>query len=106
MYFVLIFRSSCAIPGDGYVLVTGGFDQESKHKVTKYDRSGYVENIADLKQGRHLHGCSFFMKNDEKVISQIYLLNKHCKGVCELLKVGLRNIVIYNLSNLYLYLNI
>ena len=71
-----IFSDACAIadPNGPSVVVTGG-SYTSGHgvpgapykTVTRYDRSGLVEDLPDMTLGRLRHGCAGFMKDGEMV---------------------------------------
>ena len=71
------FRYACAIPdpAGSSVVLTGGSDTISGHgvpgtpykTVTRYDRSGWVEDLPDMTLGRLRHGCAGFMKDGEMV---------------------------------------
>ena len=65
-----IFRHACAIadPAGPSVVVTGGYD--TRNTVSRYDRSGWVEDLANMTVGRYLHGCAGYLKNGELVSCQ------------------------------------
>ena len=69
LYTQCIFRSSCAIadPAGPTVVVTGG--DHSLNKVSRYNRSGWVEDLANITVGRYYHGCAGYMKDGELVSS-------------------------------------
>ena len=63
-----IFRHACAIadPAGPSVVVTGGYD--TRNTVSRYDRSGWVEDLAKMTGvGRRSHGCAGYMNNGELV---------------------------------------
>ena len=62
-----IYRSACAIadPAGPSVVVTGG--DHSPKKVSRYNRSGWVEDLQDMTVGRTRHGCAGYMKDGELV---------------------------------------
>ena len=71
---LIFFRSSCAILDDENILITGGYHNKTRKKVTKYNHNGVVEDLPDLIQGRWLHGCSFYMRNKTKVFIRAILV--------------------------------
>ena len=64
----MLYRRACAIPDpDGAsVVLTGGYSTISK-TVSRYNRSGWVEDLANMTEGRSYHGCAGFMKDGELV---------------------------------------
>ena len=62
-----IFRSACAIadPAGPSVVVTGG--DHAMNKVSRYNRSGWVEDLQDMTVGRTRHECAGYMKDGELV---------------------------------------
>ena len=67
LYTQCIFRSACAIadPAGPTVVVTGG--DHSPNKVSRYNRSGWVEDLQDMTVGRTRHECAGYMKDGELV---------------------------------------
>ena len=61
------FRYACAIPdpAGSSVVLTGGSD--TRNTVSRYNRSGWVEDLQDMTVGRYRHGCAGFMKDGELV---------------------------------------
>ena len=47
------------------VVVTGG--QNTRNTVSRYNRSGWMENLANITVGRYYHGCAGYMKDGEMV---------------------------------------
>ena len=66
-YTRCVFRSACAIadPAGPTVVVTGG--DHSPNKVSRYNRSGWVEDLQDMTVGRTRHECAGYMKDGELV---------------------------------------
>ena len=72
-----IYRSACAIadPAGTSVVLTGGSYFISGHgvpgtpgkTVSRYDRSGWMEDLPNMTVGRFRHGCAGFMKDGEMV---------------------------------------
>ena len=62
-------RYACAIadPAGPSVVVTGG--QNTRNTVSRYNRSGWVEDLANITVGRYYHGCAGYMKDGELVSS-------------------------------------
>ena len=62
-----IFRHACAIadPAGPSVVVTGGYN--TKNTVSRYNRNGWVEDLAKLIVGRYSHGCAGYMRDGELV---------------------------------------
>ena len=78
--FVLIFhvfpnfRGACAIGDEetGTVLITGGrIDSDygtADVRVSRYNTTGWMEDIAELNEARALHACSSYIgQNEERV---------------------------------------
>ena len=79
------FRYACAIadPDGPSVVLTGG--QNTLNTVSRYDRTGWVEDLANLTVGRQAHGCAGYMKDGELVsrYSENYFILSTC--ICLLL---------------------
>ena len=62
-----IFRQACAIadPAGPSMVVTGG--QYTLNTVSRYNRSGWVEDLQDMTMGRRRHECAGYMKDGELV---------------------------------------
>ena len=62
-----LYRYACAIPDpdDASVVVTGG--AYTLNTVSRYNRSGWMEDLANITLGRRSHGCAGFMKDGEMV---------------------------------------
>ena len=62
-----IFRQACAIadPVGPFVVVTGGVI--TLNTVSRYNRGGWVEDLANITEGRYRHGCAGYMKDGELV---------------------------------------
>ena len=63
----ILYRAACAIPDPAgpSVVVTGG--TYTLNTVSRYDRTGWVEDLANLTEGRYRHGCAGYMKDGELV---------------------------------------
>ena len=66
-YSYMSLRFACAIPDPAgpSVVVTGGYN--TKHTVSRYNRSGWVEDLANMTLGRYTHGCAGLMRDGELV---------------------------------------
>ena len=62
-----LFRQTCAIadPNGPSVVVTGGVN--TMNTVSRYNRGGWVEDLAHITVGRYYHGCAGYMKDGELV---------------------------------------
>ena len=62
-----IFRGACAIadPAGPSIVLTGGL--YTLNTVSRYNRSGWVEDLANITVGRYYHGCAGYMKDREMV---------------------------------------
>ena len=62
-----IFRHACAIadPAGPSVVLTGGVN--TLNTVSRYNRGGWVEDLANMTEGRIRHGCAGYMKDGELV---------------------------------------
>ena len=61
------FRDVCAITDleNGQAIITGGKNGGYPDKmVAVYSEDGYVENLADLNQGRGKHACTSYVSNN------------------------------------------
>ena len=74
-------RKSCAIndvENEEVLLVTGGetnstsFFGLAQSRVSRYSRSGWIEDLPEMKQPRSLHGCSSYLGNGERVMIKLY----------------------------------
>ena len=63
----IYYRSACAIPDGDSVILTGG--RYTKQTVSRYDSTGYVGNLADLRVGRYNHGCGSYLRHDGTKVS-------------------------------------
>ena len=65
IYFNVRFACACAIPDPAgpSVVVTGGYNST----VSRYNRNGWVEDLAKLTVGRYTHGCAGLMRDGELV---------------------------------------
>ena len=63
----ILYRAACAIPDpdDASVVLTGGWF--TRNKVSRYNRSGWVEDLANMTEGRFGHGCAGYMMDGELV---------------------------------------
>ena len=56
-------RGSCAIPdGDSVVIISGGTD------VTRYNETGFVENLPSLNNGRGFASCVGYVNNQSETV--------------------------------------
>ena len=62
-------RGACAIAdGDSVILIGGaGDDDVPQHGVTRYNMMGYVEDLPELQEARHHHGCASFIRDNSNV---------------------------------------
>ena len=67
LYLYFNVRFACAIPDPAgpSVVVTGGVNIQNT--VSRYNRSGWVEDLANMTEGRYRHGCAGYMKDGELV---------------------------------------
>ena len=49
-------------------MITGGL--RAKTTVTLYNDAGYVHELPVLNEGRHGHGCGFFVNSEQKIVSK------------------------------------
>lgn len=49
-------RASCLIDEGSNFLLTGGYD--TRQTVSRYDASGWIEDLENLNDGRYDHGCA------------------------------------------------
>ena len=70
--FMLIFSRACSIadPDIDTVIITGG---QSRSKASVYDKSGWVKDLSDLRQGRYLHACTSYLSNAKRVRFKTFL---------------------------------
>ena len=54
------------IPDGDSMVLTGG-NHGAVTNVTRYNRTGLVEHLPNLVQGRSSHGCSSFLSDGAKV---------------------------------------
>ena len=66
----LFYRYACSIELEERVILTGGVDYPSK--VSVYTIEGWQQDLADLGQGRRLHGCGHYTNKDNLVVKFIY----------------------------------
>ena len=61
------FSDACAIadPAGPSVVVTGG--RHTRNTVSRYNRGGWVEDLASMTLGRYYHGCAGLMRDGELV---------------------------------------
>ena len=55
-------REACSIPDSDSVLITGGL--HSLSSVSRYDLTGWVEDLPNLGQERRRHGCGSYTRGD------------------------------------------
>ena len=61
----LYFRWACGIEFADQVIVTGGL--ATKKIVSIYNVDGWVQDLANLNEGRYGHSCSHFTSGDDLV---------------------------------------
>ena len=64
-HHVIYYRYACSISLDDHVVITGG--SRTLTTVSRYEESGFVRNMPDLRQGRWGHGCTAFLSGGEQV---------------------------------------
>ena len=64
-----VYRRACAIPEEASLVITGGFYTE--RTVSRYNITGWVEDLAELNVGRRNHGCSSYYKD----VAQVSICN-------------------------------
>ena len=81
----MFFRDACAIGDEetGTVLITGGrIDSDSGTAavgVSRYNTTGWMEDIAELNQARAVHACSSYLRqNGERVETFHHTRQFHC----------------------------
>ena len=68
------FREVCAITDleNGQVIITGGKNGADPDKrVAVYSEDGYVENLAELNEGRNRHACTSYVSNNGSKVCYI-----------------------------------
>ena len=60
------FSRACSIELPEMFILTGGSFRpfEAETKVSKYTKSGWMEDLPDLNEARKNHGCGFFYNDD------------------------------------------
>ena len=58
------FRKACSIELSDMFIVTGG--DRSRRRVSKYTTNGWVEDLPDLNEERHSHGCGYYFNDEMK----------------------------------------
>ena len=51
------------------VIITGGIN--TKQVVSRYDRQGYLQDLPHLIEGRFLHACGSYLRNDGNQVKQL-----------------------------------
>ena len=69
------FSHACTIQLDDKVVVTGGYDIETK--VSVYSISGWVEDLPDLNTGREQHGCGHYADENNNIVRSYYCIDFH-----------------------------
>ena len=64
-------RSACAISDGDSVLLTGGYF--SQQRVSRYDATGYEDDLPRLNQMRDNHGCGLYLRQDGTKVSTGFL---------------------------------
>ena len=69
----LMFSSACSIadPDMHSVIITGGGGRR-RSKASVYDKSGWIMDLSDLRQGRYLHACTSYASKTKKVSSKTF----------------------------------
>ena len=75
------FRYACAIADEvtNTVILTGGFLDETGHRVSRYNRNGWISpDLPNLNEGRWHHACGIFVDSQSNTVVQqntkIYLI--------------------------------
>ena len=65
---IIMFRRACSISDytTDTVIITGGSYYRSR--VTRYDTSGFLEDLPFLNEGRDNHGCATFSREDSTMV--------------------------------------
>ena len=65
---IIMFRRACSISDytTDTVIITGGWYAMST--VTRYDISGFLEDLPSLNEGRDNHGCAAFSREDSTLV--------------------------------------
>ena len=63
--YVIYYRYACSITLGDHVVITGGV--ETLTTVSRYNESGWVEDMPSLNLGRYSHGCTTFMSGGQQV---------------------------------------
>ena len=64
---ILIYSRACAIPDGESVVLTGGEKGIIRSKVSRYNKDGWMEDLADLNMGRWGHGCAGYKRGSGQV---------------------------------------
>ena len=67
MTTILFYSRACAIPDGESVVLTGGEKGIIRSKVSRYNKDGWMEDLADLNMGRWGHGCAGYKRGSGQV---------------------------------------
>ena len=78
------FRYACAIADEvtNTVILTGGFLDETGHRVSRYNRNGWISpDLPNLNQGRWHHACGTFVDSNSNTVlpehTKMYLIKAY-----------------------------
>ena len=79
-----IYRYACAIADEvtNTVILTGGFLDETGHRVSRYNRNGWISpDLPNLNQGRRHHACGTFVDSNSNTVlpehTKMYLIKAY-----------------------------
>ena len=79
-----IYRYACAIADEvtNTVILTGGFLDETGHRVSRYNRNGWISpDLPNLNQGRWHHACGTFVDSNSNTVlpehTKMYLIKAY-----------------------------
>ena len=73
-------RQSCSIGLEDHVVVTGGY-WHYRQQATKYDRTGWLEDLPSLTTGRENHGCAWYRSDGGTLVTYLLLMTSRCSNV-------------------------
>ena len=65
--------SACAIDLGQTVLITGGW--YDRPRVSEYTEIGFLRDLPSLQEGRHSHGCTYFVNDQGTKVNNRDILN-------------------------------
>ena len=77
-FTMYICRNSCEIEFENEVVITGSGQWNSfvSPSVSVYNENGWVKKLPDLNIARFLHGCGYFVNNDNKLVKWLTIHNQ------------------------------